>query len=225
MKMVLLADVHSNLHALEAVLKEIDAITPEMVVCAGDIVGYGAFPNECCSLVNERISKIVKGNHDCAVVERDPSGANPFAARAILWTADMISGISRKFIEGLPLESRFEFAGKTYAMFHGSPTSVDEYIFEYDVDDELVQSAKGDVLVLGHTHVPLVKRLKSGLFVNPGSVGQPRDGEWRASFAVVDSATNECTIRRVAYDLNAAAEAIRKACLPGILAERLFYGT
>src|SRR4030067_66746 len=152
MKLVMISDVHSNLHALEAVLKEIDRIGPEMVVCAGDIVGYGAYPNECCDVLRARASKIVKGNHDCAVLERDPSGTNPYAARAILWTADIISTESREFLEGLSMESRFPFGGKTIAMFHGSPTSVDEYIFEYDSDDEVVASADADALIAGLKH-------------------------------------------------------------------------
>jgi putative phosphoesterase len=225
MKLAIVSDVHSNLHALEAVMKEIDRIGPEMVACAGDLVGYGAFPNECCEILKARASKTVKGNHDCAVLEKDPSGANPYAARAILWTADIISTESRRFLEGLSTESRFPFEGKSIAMFHGSPANVDDYVFEYDADDELVESTEADVLILGHTHIPCIKRLESGLFINPGAVGQPRDGEWRASYAVLDSETNECSIRRVPYDLTAAAEAIRKAGLPGILAERLYYGT
>lgn len=225
MMLAIVSDVHSNLHALEAVLKDIERSKADMVVCAGDLVGYGAFPNECCDILKDKASKLVKGNHDCAVLERDPSGANPYAARAILWTADVIGNESREFLGGLGMEARFSVGGRSIAMYHGSPNSVDDYVFEDDVDDELVQSADADVLVLGHTHVPCFKKLRRGLFVNPGSVGQPRDGEWRASFAVLDTDANECSIRRVPYDLNAAAEAIRKAGLPGILAERLFYGT
>jgi len=225
MKLAILSDVHSNLHALEAVFEDIDRIGPEMVVCAGDLVGYGAFPDESCEILKARASKVVKGNHDCAVLEKDPAGANPYAARAILWTAEVIRKESREFLEGLSTESRFSFGGMSITMFHGSPTSVDEYIFEYDVDDELVESVNADVLILGHTHVPCIKKLKRGLFINPGAVGQPRDSEWKASYAILDSDSNECSIRRVPYDLDGAAEAIREAGLPEILAERLFYGT
>ena len=225
MKLAIISDVHSNLHALEAVLNEINRFTPEMTVCAGDVVGYGAYPNECCELLRERTSKIVRGNHDRAVLDRDPSGANPYAARAILWTSDVIKADSRKYLESLGIESRFSFGGRTVAMFHGSPSDPDEYVFEYDVDDDLLRSAEADVLILGHTHVPCVKKLSRGLFINPGSVGQPRDGEWKASFAILDTDTNECIIERVPYDLGGATEAIRNANLPGILAERLFYGT
>jgi putative phosphoesterase len=218
MKLAIISDVHSNLHALEAVLNEIDRFTPEMTVCAGDVVGYGAYPNECCEMLRDR-------NHDSAVLDRDLSGANPYAARAILWTSDVIKADSRKYLESLGIESRFSFGGRTVAMFHGSPSDPNEYVFEYDVDDDLLKSAEADVLILGHTHVPCVKKLSSGLFINPGSVGQPRDSEWKASFAILDSDTNECIIMRVPYDLGGATEAIRNANLPSILAERLFYGT
>ena len=224
MRLAILSDVHSNKHALEAVLREIDSLGAEMIVCAGDIVGYCAFPNECCEIIRTRASRIVKGNHDCAVLEKDPSGANPYAARAILWTAEMIGSDSRQLLENLNIESKFPFGGRSLAMFHGSPTSVDEYVFEYDVDEDLVKSVDADALILGHTHVPCIKKLRSGLFINPGAVGQPRDGDWMASFAVLDTETNDCTIRRVPYDVMAAAEAIRKAGLPEFLAERLFRG-
>jgi len=225
MKLAIVSDVHSNLHALEVVLKEIDQLGPEMVVCAGDVVGYGAYPNECCEIVRSHGWKTVKGNHDRAVLDRDTSGMNPYAARAVEWTADVIRPDSRKFLEDLDIESQFPFAGRSIAMYHGSPISDEDYVFESDVDEDLLSSADTDALILGHTHVPCVKKLSNGLFINPGSVGQPRDGEWKASFAVLDSDTNECDIRRVPYDLNSAAEAIRNANLPGILAERLYYGT
>lgn len=225
MKLAIISDVHSNLHALEAVMEEIERIGPEMVVCAGDVVGYGAFPNECCRLLMERRWKTVLGNHDSAALTKDASGMNVHATRAILWTAEAIDEASRDFLHGLGTESRFTFGGRSVAMFHGSPASLEEYIFEHDVDDGLVGSADADVLVLGHTHVPCLKKLGRGQFINPGSVGQPRDGEWRASFAVLDSDTDKCSVRRVPYDLDAAARAIRDADLPRILAERLYYGT
>jgi len=225
MKLAIISDVHSNLHALEAVLGEIGKVGADMLVCAGDVVGYGAYPNECCEIVKARASNVVKGNHDYAVLEKDPSGTNPYAARAILWTAGEINKDSRDYLGSLSSESKFSFGAMTIAMFHGSPTSIEEYIFEYDADDSLFESVDADVLILGHTHMPCVKRLRRGLFINPGAVGQPRDGEWRASFAVLDTETKECAVKRVPYDLHSAAEAIRRAGLPGILAERLFYGT
>jgi len=224
MRLAILSDVHSNMHALEAVLKAVDHLGVEMIVCAGDIVGYCAFPNECCEIIKARVSKIVEGNHDRAVIERNPSGANPYAARAIMWTAGVINKDSREFLTTLCTESRFPLAGRSIVMFHGSPTSVDEYVFEYDADEELVKSADADVLILGHTHVPCIKKLTNGMFINPGAVGQPRDRDWMASFAVLDAETNDCAIKRVPYDVAAAADAIRKAGLPEFLAQRLHRG-
>ena len=225
MKLAIISDIHSNLHALEAVKEAIDRAGTDEVVCAGDVVGYGAFPNECCQIVRKLASNTVLGNHDLACLRRDPSRMNPYAAKAILWTADRLNDESQQFIHSLREEHKFAIEGVRFSMFHGSPSSVDEYVFEQDVDESLVEAGGGDVLILGHTHVPLVMRLRTGLFVNPGAVGQPRDGEWKASYAVFDTETRKCEVKREEYDLQAAAEAIRSAGLPGLLAERLFYGT
>ena len=224
MRVAILSDIHSNKHAFEAVLEAISRIDAETIVCAGDVVGYCAFPNECCEIIKANASKIVKGNHDNAVIEADTSRMNPYAARAVRWTADSINSSSREFLMSLNAESRFQVGGRTVAMYHGSPTSVDEYVFDHDVDEDLVKSAEADILILGHTHVPCIKRMAAGTFVNPGAVGQPRDGEWKASYAVFDTETDECVIRRVPYDVAAAADAIREAGLPEFLAKRLHRG-
>lgn len=224
MRLVVLADVHSNLHALNAVLDEIDKLDVDKIVCAGDIVGYCAFPNECCAAIRERASEVVMGNHDLAALHTDDSGMNPFAARAVLWTSSRIDNQSKTYLGNLKHESRFSFGGKTLAMFHGSPTSIDEYVFEDKVTEELLGSVTADVLILGHTHVPCIAPLSGKLFVNPGSVGQPRDGDRKSSFAVLDTETWNCSIKRVSYNLDLAAEAIRKAGLPGFLGDRLYRG-
>jgi putative phosphoesterase len=224
MRLVVLADVHSNLHALNAVLDEIDKLDIDKIVCAGDIVGYCAFPNECCAAIRERASEVVMGNHDLAALHTNDSGMNPFAARAVLWTAGRIEDKSKTYLGNLKHEARFSLGGKTLAMFHGSPTSIDEYVFEDKVTEELLGSVTADVLILGHTHVPCMMQLGGKQFVNPGSVGQPRDGDCRASFAILDTETMRCSVKRVNYDLDRAAEAIRTAGLPRFLADRLYRG-
>ena len=225
MKLAMISDTHANLHALEAVKESLERIGVDEVVCAGDVVGYGAFPNECSRIIKRLASKTVFGNHDLACLRRDTSGMNPYAAKAILWTADQLDDETRQFLQSLREEQKFTIEGVRFSMFHGSPESVEEYVFEQDVDERLMEAGGGDVLILGHTHVPCVMRLRAGLFINPGAVGQPRDGEWKASYAIFDTETRRCEMRREEYDLQAAAEAIRSAGLPGLLAERLFYGT
>jgi putative phosphoesterase len=224
MTVAVLADVHSNLHALQAVLAEVDRLNVTSVFCAGDVVGYGAFPNECCSIIKDRRCEFVLGNHDIAALHGDHAGMNPFAARAILWTADKLNEDSKAFLREAKKESRFLIDDRKAAMYHGSPTSIDEYVFEDKVTEELMASSGADILILGHTHVPCVIQKGARLFINPGSVGQPRDGNMRASFALFDSVTNKCTVMRVPYDLDAAAESIRTAGLPRFLADRLYRG-
>jgi putative phosphoesterase len=191
MRLAVVSDIHSNLHALKAVRESIEREGADMVVCAGDIVGYGAFPNECCGIVRDLARFAVLGNHEIAAL---PEGA------------------------------RFAAGPVTTAAFHGSPESVDEYIYEDDVGEHLFDRLEESVLILGHTHVPFARRVLEKMVVNPGAVGQPRDGDPRASYAVLDTPRMSFRVRRVEYDIEGAAEAILSAGLPPILAHRLFEG-
>lgn len=224
MKLALIADVHSNLQALEAVMSRIDELAPDALLCAGDIVGYGARPNECCRTVQERADLTVYGNHEVAALTGDTIWMNPHAAKAALWTCKNMNQASRGFLSQLGLEGRMQCGGRTLAMYHGSVGSALEYVFESDVRKELLERADCDILVLGHTHIPFVRKLEGGIAVNPGSVGQPRDHDPRASFATLDTDTLECVIERVAYDTYAAWKDILDAGLPEFLAERLLMG-
>lgn len=224
MKLALIADVHSNLQALEAVLSRIDELAPDALLCAGDVVGYGARPNECCSIVQGRSKLTVYGNHEVAALTGDTIWMNPHAAKATMWTSRNLDRASRAFLSQLGLEGRMQCGGRVLAMYHGSVDSAFEYVYEDDVGEELLGRAKCEILVLGHTHVPFVRRLEGGIAVNPGSVGQPRDRDPRASFAVLDTDTLECVIERVAYDTYAAWHDIVGAGLPEFLAERLLMG-
>ena len=225
MKLAILSDIHSNIHALNSVkaeLKHIGGI--DGILCAGDIVGYGAFPNECCRAVSAISKLIVLGNHDLAVLDRDTSFMNPYAAKAVLWTSSNLDDDSRRWLHSLDAEARFQAAGLDVAIYHGSVGSSTEYVYEDGATESLLTRARCDLLVLGHTHMPYVKRFPSGLIVNPGSVGQPRDGDPRASYALLDTDTRECEILRLDYDIDKAAGAIEAAGLPKFLADRLRIG-
>jgi len=223
-KLAIIADVHSNLHALEAISKAIEDSAPDMIVCAGDIVGYGAFPNECCEEVNKLADHTVQGNHDVSALTGDTAWMNPYAAAASNWTSHEMSTRTRSFLGSLKTEERFEIPNLKATMCHGSPTSVEEYVYEEDSSETMLSVARCDLLILGHTHIPFVKRFPSGLIVNPGSVGQPRDRDPRASYALLDSESLRCTVHRVDYDIEAASDAILSAGLPTLLADRLFMG-
>jgi len=224
LKLALIADVHSNLHALEAVLDRIDDLSPDALLCAGDIVGYGARPNECCSVVEDRAALAVFGNHEVAALTRDTIWMNAHAAKAAAWTAGNLTEASRAFLSRLELGGRMRCGERMLAMYHGSVESAFEYVYEEDCSDQLLGRGRCDVLVLGHTHVPFVRRFDRGVVVNPGSVGQPRDWDPRASFALLDTETLECALERVEYDAFAAQRDILDAGLPEFLAERLLMG-
>ena len=224
MRIGIIADIHSNVQALEAVMNELAGAGIDMVVCAGDIVGYGANPNECCRIVRESSAHEVLGNHDLSAVTMDTTWMNPYAAAASRWTSSALSNDSYEFLRSLKIESKFELTGVKAAMYHGSIGSVSEYVYEDDVTENMLARSAGEVLILGHTHVPYAKEFDTRLAVNPGSVGQPRDGDPRASFAVLETDNRRCHIRRVEYDIDSASEAILSAGLPDMLAKRLFLG-
>jgi putative phosphoesterase len=221
LRVAAVADIHSNYHALQAVLDELSRSEVEMVACVGDIVGYGAFPDECCVEVKRIAAYAVRGNHDVSALTGDTLGMNPYAAEAALWTAGRIGEDTARFLHGLGDSASFMAGGTSFAMFHGSPRDPLEYVFEDALTPALVEGVAEDILVLGHTHVPFVSRLGDLTVVNPGSVGQPRDGDPRASFAVIDTSSMDVTIVRRAYDVDAAAEAISRCGLPDSLGQRL----
>ncbi len=225
MRIAVISDIHSNLHALEEVAGAIEEEDIDMVLCAGDIVGYGAFPNECCEIVERLADRAVVGNHDLAAVAKDTRLMNPYAAKAAEWTSEHLNGDSKLFLDSLKTGARFALDDSAAGLFHGSPTSVWEYIFEDDVGSDMLETAKVDIIVLGHTHVPFIKDFGRKCVLNPGAVGQPRDGDSRASFAIMDTGTGSRRIHRLDYDIDGAADAIMKAHLPQLLADRLFSGT
>ena len=231
MRIALISDVHSNLEAFEAVWDEIkDA---DVILCMGDLVGYGASPNEVVEFVREEMRRkrflCVQGNHDNAVAFGTDWRFNPYARRTIRWHERVLSVENVEFLRRLPFKETFtDDTGRTYMMVHGSPRApIDEYVFPWLPDTEfgtLLTYVKQDDLLLGHTHVPMLKELEGGRIINPGSVGQPRDGDWRASYTIIDTRENRVELHRVEYDVYKAAEKIVKAGLPRMLAERLFEG-
>ena len=183
----LISDVHGNLEALEAVLGEIgDA---DAIYCAGDVVGYGPSPNECCELLRQHNVRCVKGNHDhtCVTLE-DIEPCNSMARQSFYWTHRKLSDQNKDWLRDLPLQ----LDADGMSMVHGCPGTPHDMLNTYVLDyyysdrhyDELLEKVPGERLVLGHTHVPLSHGLNSKV-VNPGSVGQPRDGDWRPSYATV----------------------------------------
>jgi putative phosphoesterase len=222
-KIALIGDIHANLPALVRVLEALDALKVDRVYCAGDIVGYYPYPNEVIRLLRKRKIKSVMGNHDCAVVNGDTSRFNPYAAKAIEWTRENISARSLEYLCDLPVQLKV----KDISIAHGSTKSFNDYIYpetpKWMLASMLVE-IKAKTLVLGHTHVQWSCPLKEGLILNPGSVGQPRDGNPNAAFAVYDSKTKEVEFHRVEYDIHSVIDATIDVGLPDFLAYRLLSG-
>jgi predicted phosphodiesterase len=253
LRLAILSDIHANLPALEAVLDSIDGTAVDELWCLGDVVGYGAQPDECASLVSERCSLCLVGNHDLAVLgELDVSAFSPAAAAAVRWTRDVAKEATFEFLRGLePADESNEVA-----LYHASPRDpVWEYVLWPDQAAECIGIQAARVSLVGHSHVALFfvmpddqgprgrsaelldaargaqagggtrLNLSEGRWLaNPGSVGQPRDGDPRAAWLELDTASWEANYHRVDYDIDRAAEAITATDLPEHLARRLYVG-
>jgi diadenosine tetraphosphatase ApaH/serine/threonine PP2A family protein phosphatase len=241
MRIAVLSDIHSNLHALEAVLADIDRQSPDEIWCLGDVVGYGPRPNECVRLVRERAALCLCGNHDLAAIGGldivDFSGDAGVAAR---WTEGVLGQDEADWLRSLlPLGER-----QGVELFHGSPRDpVWDYVLTEQVALISILETTAPLILVGHSHVPLAlgwdgDALTGGLapegtavelagkrwLVNPGSVGQPRDGDPRAAWALVDNEGGRVTFRRVPYAIERTQTEIREQKLPEPLALRLAHG-
>ena len=225
MKIALISDVHANIVALEAVLGAIDKEGVDWIIHAGDIVGYYPFPNEVIRLFQQRGVISIRGNHDRAALNICDSNMNPLASLASRWTARHLDIVSINYLRSLRDELHLILDNLKIAVCHGSPFDRDEYVFERDVDGSLLERAGSDILILGHTHEPYGIEVESGGFiVNPGSVGQPRDGDERASWILFTTSSGPSPPKRVEYDIGRMQRAVLNEGLPSALAERLAKG-
>lgn len=223
MKIGFISDVHANLPALEAVMHDMRSRNVGPIYCAGDILGYYTYPDEVVELLRSRGVHCIAGNHDRAVLV-GTKGMNSIAAAAIEWTRQHISPSTYDFVRNLPNSIHRPVEEVMVAVHHGSPRQMSEYVFEEHVSDELLAIAGARLLVLGHTHIPYMVQFPNGHIINPGSVGQPRDGDPRASYMILDSSEWTFTLIRVAYDHRSVMESVRENGLPEMLASRLLRG-
>ena len=229
LRIAVLSDIHSNLEALESVITSLG--TYDALFCLGDLVGYGAQPNEVIERVHRlRPQMLIAGNHDYAVANSDTSGFAPHAAAAVEWTRNELRQENMDYLMTLPQDAAFKDQGLQVKAYHGSPKDpLNEYIFsgtpEYIIIS-MIESAGADVLLVGHTHTPMNIRTGSGHMFNPGSVGQPRDGDPRASFGFLYLEGREVwfEVKRVNYDIDSAAKKILEQPVPRFLADRLYLG-
>jgi putative phosphoesterase len=228
MRVLVVSDVHSNLEALLEVLG--DAGCFDLAICAGDIVGYGPNPSECLRKVVELGFQSVMGNHDYAIVTGDTSGFNPYAVEAIRINRRLLGADEVTRLGGLPTGLSLDLEGVRVHVYHGSPANpINEYVFPEEAEavaEDYLESLEAGLIILGHTHIPYVVEAEGGFMINPGSVGQPRDGDPRASYMLVEIRGSEVEVehRRVGYDVDAVASKMRRVGLPEVLAARLYGG-
>jgi putative phosphoesterase len=218
MRVGVISDIHSNLVALEAVLEDMPDV--DRLVCGGDVVGYNPWPAACVDAMRERDVPTVMGNHDRMVASDRNFRANSMARAGVELARERLNDVQRAWIENLPRE-RTLFDGRL-KLVHDHPEVQDRYTYPEDFSPALLGDE--DVLVLGHTHVQHHEAYDAGVVLNPGSVGQPRDRDPRAAYAVLDLETLSVEEHRVEYNVERVADEVREAGLPNATAERLADG-
>lgn len=229
MRIAIISDVHSNLDAFLAVVANLP--TYDKLLFLGDLVGYGPQPNEVVEKLRQmRPDAALVGNHDYAVTTGDTSGFSPHAEVAVKWTRRQVTQQTLDYLSSLHSSATITLNNTRLALFHGSPSDpLSEYIFPWIAHQsakEVIEKAGSPLVLLGHTHMPMLYSFDAEMLANPGSVGQPRDGDPRASFAILTLAEGKFSfeIKRVEYDIDAAASKIIQAGLPEFLADRLYTG-
>jgi diadenosine tetraphosphatase ApaH/serine/threonine PP2A family protein phosphatase len=232
MRVAVISDIHGNFEALDSVIEATDRLKADRIVCLGDIVGYGPHPEKCVKYVYEFCDLVVRGNHDMGVTGELPLSAFDEEGQiAIKWTSGHLSQGAVEFLRRLPALE----VVNDITLVHASPLDPNDWnhILEWPDMRRMFKGFSTGTCCVGHTHIPYIVaqhgerdsfRSKSRHLINAGSVGQPRDGDPRASFCLIDTTLHTAEIQRVEYNLSATAEAITHAGLPDFLAKRLYRG-
>ncbi len=242
MRYLLISDVHGNLHALQEVLKHAKKQGYDDILFLGDAIGYGAFPNECVEILREVSSEFLRGNHDSVIIDEALLDyMNPYAKEAIIWSMEQLTDENAEFLANRPVSVNID---KDFLIVHSTPDEPEVWDYIYDVEDAFSELYRLDewVCAFGHTHIPVVfsfstesldvSVLQPGVnlsrdykyLLNPGSVGQPRDGIPLASYGILDFDKGTFEVYRVEYPVEKAHRAILDAGLPDFLADRLLMG-
>ncbi|MCF6150588.1 MAG: metallophosphoesterase family protein [Candidatus Kuenenia sp.] len=216
MKILIISDIHGNEAALNAVLEqEVDEI-----FCLGDIVNYGPYPGECIERIRKLTDKIVRGNHDNAIGRNVECGCSEkykaLSDQMKNFTKSALNSSEKEFLANLPITLNIETGGTNFLLSHGSPGGdIYKYLRPDVTDKELegeLDDIQANIVFIGHTHLPMVRKIGDITIINPGSVGQPRDGIPEASYAIWEDGTFE--IRRVSYDIDATARGLWHTGMP-----------
>jgi len=246
MRVAVISDIHGNAHALDAVLRAVEAENVDALWCLGDVVGYGPRPSRCCATVQAAADIGLRGNHDLACLGLlDVQDFSPDAAASARWTAGVLENDARRYLESLAEATRVDTTPiGAVGLYHGSPRDpVWEYVLSDAVAAASFAAVDDELILVGHSHVPLALSFRSQLvggghaaggteldlsdgrwLLNPGSVGQPRDGDARAAWLLLDLDARIASFRRVAYPIERTQTEIRERGLPESLAIRLAHG-
>ncbi len=240
MRFAFISDIHANLEALEAVLDDIGTQNIDEVICLGDIVGYGANPNECCELISSRAPVTLLGNHDAAAVDQlSTQHFNIHAKIAIEWTSKNLKKENQAFLDALP----FKATKPSMTLVHATPYEPNMWYYITSLEEAAFNCQFFDTQLcfVGHTHIPIVivldkdkelyvhqdssihlDEVEGGrLLINVGSVGQPRDRNPKSCYGIFDNDTGEFIYRRVAYDIDKTQAKMKKIKMPEFLITRL----
>jgi predicted phosphodiesterase len=239
MRFAIFGDIHANLHALHAVLSDAREQLCTHYVCMGDVVGYNAFPKQCIEIVRNLECPVVKGNHDeQASMLGDQEGFNPLAEEAMNWTREQLSAADKEWLRSLRMQRQV----RDFTIVHATLDTPHKWGYVFNQLDAAASFSyqHTSVCFIGHTHTPKAYvrdgsvrtipldtlQLQQGkrYLINVGSVGQPRDSDWRSAYCIYDTNTSDVKLRRIEYDLAGAQQAIIDSGLPRKLAERLAVG-
>lgn len=215
MKILILSDIHGNIAALDAIQEKADYI-----FCLGDIVNYGPYPGEAIARIRNLTNHVVRGNHDNAIGRTMDCGCSltykELSDAGKIFTGSVLNTQEKDYLAHLPITLDVELKGKKFLLAHGSPSGdIYQYLKPNTPDKELEDEIKGiyaDVIFVGHTHLPMIRKINNVTMVNPGSVGQPRDGIPMASYAIWDDGYIE--IKRVPYDIEATVRGLQATNIP-----------
>ncbi len=236
----IISDIHSNLPALTAALERLEALGVDSIICLGDIVGYASEPGECIRLVRETADVVIQGNHDAGTAGTTPVDYfNSMAKEAIMWSRGRLADDDIRYLRDLPLETEME----DFLLVHASPVDPGRwhYVFSREGARAAFDACDASLIFVGHTHRPVLFHRQDGAIgehrpdrfelaggerylANTGSIGQPRDGDPRASFVSFDSGSGVVEFHRIPYDIEKAQKGIMDAGLPRELASRLSVG-
>ncbi|OPJ57766.1 metallophosphoesterase family protein [Clostridium oryzae] len=230
MKLAVISDIHANIYALKTVLEKIDEDHVDSIICLGDLVGYGPHPNETIALIRNRNILCIKGNYDTSVVDNAFSFIkdNTFNSFSLPWTVNELRSCNRYYLSNLPDSITLKINGRTLLFVHGSPKSVNEYVYEdSDIFQRVISEFQGDVLFNAHTHLPFIKEWKNKYFINDGSVGKPKIGRPNSTYCIINienSGKVDVSIKETPYDYDKVVKDMKLQNFPLSLIDTYIYG-